>query len=1223
MMSYDSLSDHAVIDRMVQSCIRAHIARHQTDTVDNALLQGIPRVVMEKTEFEIVSDKTNRKLRHVIGQPFIVKPCIEEDDGSVRAATPSTCRYRGRAYACVMYVPWEEYEYKRQGPLDPWGDPIRVTRYSSPMAIPPSVGSFCCHTADGHGGEDECPYDVGGFFIAKGTEKVIVCPIILQNNHPFIRCIDQNGHWTLQYRSLSDQKKRSTSTIVIHLYAKKGDMAPSIKVTVPFIASPISIAAVLRLLGVPANLESMMQCIFGENYRDQSGHDSCGSRNQSESSDTKYGRIIRLLRVALQDPSISMPMEQLISKIGKTAIKRTTADQRSRTVLNNFANEFLPNMGLPGSKNHLQRKEKMFGFLVWQLLTTYDDTVSQKMKPSAPGSGELPSPTDRDDCRFKRLEHTGGEITYLLRRAWRPYTKIASSMAHKALENGKPQGLQDIAKLTTVQSVLRYALSTGNWGTEKAGSIHTGVSQQRGTLNYEAALSHIDRCTTQGMREGKNPKPRLLHSTQWGVFCPVESPEGEACGLQHNLTSITHVRVGVDADLICGVVLAVDEGYSLPIADCSRDDLRKGIRVTVNGAVEGISLDAEGHVSYLRKLRRVGALPFDTTISLNYHEKSLTVATDPGVNMRPVYNLKYIHQVHNVMQRCTRYGHLLFNTMLLTGVTQYMDKEEETSAQIAYSVTQLNSPQCTATGKYTHAEIHPGMLMGICASMIPYPDKNQAPRNIYGTAMKKQAQGIANINPSKRNDTISYRLWYPQKPLASTRSAEATKTNDLATGQNFIVMVGPFNGNNQEDATVQSKSSLDMGLGRTFYDRTQRDEDGGTGNARARFEQVDQNRYDKSGRPILNYKSANFTGLGEDGLVDPSAMLRKNDCLIGKREHCTDSTKDLSVFYRGREQTQIESVRLIGAENGRKACLIKMATQRRPQVGDKFSSRHGQKGVCGYIAPKEDLPYTADGITPDIMINPHGQPSRMTVGQMIEGVTSKIQAMHPSKACQSNGTAFDNDMLLRDGIDEVIKMGEILISMGFKSMGHEQVFSGVTGKPLGGARLFRYSQEDLAPKGPDSALDMTTKAIAPSVENGTSIFPIYYQPLQHVVSNKIGARQRGPYHPVTLQPVEGRSRSGGLRFGEMEKDAVASHGCARVLRGRLFDNSDAFPVAYCEVCHREGEHRGPRLYCRSCDSFDTCIQTFIPRGFHCAMQESQAMLIGWKLKIASHKDPYA
>jgi hypothetical protein len=200
------------------------------------------------------------------------------------------------------------------------------------MTIPPTIGSFCCHTSDGHGAEDECPYDRGGIFIAKGTEKVVVCPIILQNNYPFIRCLDKNGHWSLQYRSLSDHKKRSTSTITIHLYAKRGDVAPSIKITVPFIAAPISLASVLRLLGVPPNLEGMMQSILGESYH---GNES-------------YRRIVRLLRVALQDPSISMPMEMLVAKLGRASTKRTSAEQRSRTVLNNFTNEFLPNMGLPG-----------------------------------------------------------------------------------------------------------------------------------------------------------------------------------------------------------------------------------------------------------------------------------------------------------------------------------------------------------------------------------------------------------------------------------------------------------------------------------------------------------------------------------------------------------------------------------------------------------------------------------------------------------------------------------------------------------------------------------------------------------------------------------------------------------------------------------------------------------------------------------------------------------
>jgi DNA-directed RNA polymerase beta subunit len=467
--------------------------------------------------------------------------------------------------------------------------------------------------------------------------------------------------------------------------------------------------------------------------------------------------------------------------------------------------------------------------------------------------------------------------------------------------------------------------------------------------------------------------------------------------------------------------------------------------------------------------------------------------------------------------------------------------------------------------------------------------------------MIKQACGIASINPWKRNDTIAYRLWYPQVPLVSTRVSTASHTNDLPTGQNLIVAV-LAEANNQEDAIVMAVSSLDFGVGRTFYDRTQRDEDGGTGNARARFEQVDESRYDDDGRPIVNYKHANYQTLGEDGIVDPSAILEKNDCLVGKRERTQDGTRDLSTFYKGREQTQVESVRLVGAENGRKAVMIKMATQRRPQIGDKFSSRHGQKGVIGDEAYREDMPFTADGVTPDIVINPHGQPSRMTVGQMIEGVAAKIQAMHPVASTQANGTAFENYMMMRDGMAEIDIMNDILQKMGFKVMGHEQIYSGVSGQPLGNAKLFKFSKEELYPNTSDEPEYRSKRleaAVDPSVDNGTSIFPIYYQPLRHVAKDKLGARQRGPYHPVHLQPVEGRSRNGGLRFGEMEKDALASYGAARTLRGRLFNDSDAFPVVFCESCHREGEHRGNQLYCRSCNSYDTCVQTYLPRGFHC------------------------
>lgn len=1206
------------IEYVLFACVRKHLYAHfQTATTDASILSGIIKVITEKKNYDVISHRTRRKMCYTIGAPFVVKPYVEEENGIIKAITTQMCRYRAKAYTCTIFIPWTETEHEWIEPDGVWSQPLKTSSHTVSFNVPIAVGSFMCHSTDGHvqAIEHECPYDIGGYFIIKGTEKIIVCPIIMQNNTPFIRCMDaEMGHWTLEYRALSDHKKRSTSTLTVHLMIHRRNAKPSIRVSVPFINVPIPVTMVLRLLGVDACANAMRSTIL-------SSEPAAAARNQ------KSDEMRQFLKSCMSDVYTEMPLNDIVQKLVEhsntpPAANESQTASRGRTVYNNFTSEFLPNMGLPGSPDYLKRKERMFGYLIWTLLQV---AFGQTQDSSAA--------MDRDDCRYKRIEHTGGEITYLFRRAWRPYIKTVLGASHNSIENKKNLQLTDITKLTTLQSILLYAFATGNWGTEKAGSAHTGVSQQRSTLNYGAVISHVDRVASHINREGKDPHPRLLHSSQWGVYCPVESPEGDACGQIHNLTSCSHIRIGLPGDYIKPIMLASAAFPITNIADATVDDVHVKTKIIINGALEGLVEDSDlsDYVSMLYDQRSAGALAFDTSICHDPGKKTINVFTDAGASVRPVLIVSQLLKLSAVVARCRRYPHLLISSLIREGIMQYMDKDEEhvhvvacSQVQLLRSVKYYNDPQQQADSSiesppvYTHIEVHPALIIGICASQVVYPDKNQAPRNIYGTCMTKQAGGCSTVAPSQRNDTIALRLWYPQRPLVSTSIAAASHLNDLPCGQNAIVAVLPYDGNNQEDSIEISQSSLDFGMFRTYYERTHRDDDSGglrISAASSTSQPATASYYDDKGQPIANLKDTNYGSLGLDGIVDPGTFLQKGDCLSGKREHNASdgSTKDMSTIYRGRERAQVVSVRYVCSDAGgvggsRKQVFIKTAAHRRPQVGDKFSSRHGQKGVCGDIISKENLPYTETGITPDLIINPHGQPSRMTVGQMIEGAMSKLQAMRPESrlTTQIDGTAFRNDMIGRDGDEHIDQLNQALCSLGFLPMGHEVMYSGITGLHLGTAMLFRAPCDD--------GQEQLTG------DNGTCIAPMYYQSLRHVAKDKLGARQRGPYDPITMQPIDGRSRNGGLRFGEMEKDALSCYGASETLRGRLFKDSDAFPVVYCSRCYREGSHRPhakeQQMYCKACDSYTTCVQTFLPRGMHCAMQESQAMLIGWHMKSA-------
>lgn len=1240
------------IEFLMSACAKAHVYNNfQCATTDAAILHGIIKVICEKKVHNVISQRTLRRMRYTIGDPYVVKPNMEENNGVIKAISAQQCRQRGNPYSAIIYIPWTEEEFEfhvdeASGSSSSIGGgggywslvPFGVTRHVTTLQVPVALNSFLCHAADGSNVNatlgTECPLDPGGYFVVKGSEKVIVCPIIMQINHPQIRCDEkENGTYSLQYRSLSDHKKRSTSTLTLSLHAKKGASAPTMKVSVPFVGEPIPISMAMRLIGVEPSFVEMRKVILGET------DDYARTALTSET--------LNMLDVCLNDCHVTSDMDVIVQQLvklscGTPASANAGEASRGRTVYNNFISEFLPNMSVPGSEDYLLRKQRMFGHLVFLLLQAYDGKLGRWQNLLM----------DRDDCSCKRIEHTGGEITYLFRRIWRPYIKSVLGASHNSMESGKKRHLSELTKTTALQSLIYYAFSTGNWGTEKAGSKQTGVSQQRCSLNYAAAMSHVDRVESQINKEGKVPKLRMLRSSQWGVMCPVETQEGESCGQTHNLTIQSRIRHGAIADDIRPLAVCAG-GWVRRLTECSVDELRTRPLLMLNGAMEGIVDDVPALEAHLRECRRVGALPVDTSIGVAPGgSPGITVCADAGASVRPVLVISQLHKLAGITHRCRRYPHLLLGRLLATGVLQYMEKYEEMSSgvKVACSLSQLRRMGGDAGIDYTYMEVHPALLMGVSASLIPLSDHNQAPRNIHGSCMNKQSASRSTYVADQRNDTTALRLWYPQRPLVSTAPAYAVGANDLPSGQNAIVAIMAFNGNNQEDAIEMCSASLDCGMFRSYYERTHRDRDSGLGTGnRTKFQHIsEKNRYyDAAGNPVSGAKDCNYTKLGRDGIADCGTYIQRGDCVFGKRESnvSDSSTKDVSTAYREREPTQVTAVRLVcGETNGKKCAIMKTLAQRRPQVGDKFSSRHGQKGVAGEMFSREDAPYTQDGITPDVIINPHGQPSRMTLGQQIEAVVSKLLCVNPAsrRTTQYDGTAFRNDMNCVDGDEHIANIDKQMHSYGFQKLGHEILYSGITGMPLSSAYLYKY----------DSAV---------TGDNGTCIAPMYYQSLRHIAKEKIGVRRIGPYDPITMQPIDGRSREGGLRFGEMEKDAGICYGAAEMLRGRLFKDSDAFPVVYCTACNREahfvasnggsggekgssaassasvdqiltmnhqpgrgalGEETdgGRRMYCAACKSYKSCCLTYIPKGMHCAIHEAEAMMIGWRIHCASQDD---
>jgi DNA-directed RNA polymerase II subunit RPB2 len=465
--------------------------------------------------------------------------------------------------------------------------------------------------------------------------------------------------------------------------------------------------------------------------------------------------------------------------------------------------------------------------------------------------------------------------------------------------------------------------------------------------------------------------------------------------------------------------------------------------------------------------------------------------------------------------------------MMDEGILEYVDAAEEETILIAMSSDDLENAR-TMTGRqelvkaqaahnmesfdpaarvkstnwsqnYTHMEIHPSMILGICASIVPFPDHNQSPRNTYQSAMGKQAMGVHLTNYQLRMDTMANILYYPQKPLATTRSMEYLKFSELPAGQNAIVAIMTYSGYNQEDSVIMNQSSIDRGLFRSLYYRSYTDTEQTKGMEKT--ETIE--KPDRSDTLRMKHGSSDrYAKLDIDGLVAPATNINGDDILIGKTAPLPPDTeelgqrtslhqkRDVSTPLKSTEQGVVDQVMISTNGEGNKFVKIRTRATRVPEIGDKFASRHGQKGTIGITYRQEDMPFSADGITPDIIINPHAIPSRMTIGHLVECLLSKLSTLTGS---EGDATPFTELT--------VESVSKLLRQKGFQSRGLEVMYHGHTGRKLQAQIYFG---------------------------------PTYYQRLKHMVGDKIHARARGPLQILTRQPVEGRSRDGGLRFGEME-----------------------------------------------------------------------------------------
>ena len=1078
------------------------LVRHQIESYNDFVNVQIERTIGMFNPVMIASeqdfDKKNRKYKLEIEINFdkfhLYRAQIHENNGATKLMFPQEARLRNFTYASTMTVDANIKYIVRSGEqlenvqtLHKVLPNIHIGKM--PIMLKSSVCILNQYAHINHVETGECSYDAGGYFIINGSEKTVLGQERAAENKVFCYNVSKgNTKWTwlAEVKSVPDFKCISPKQINMTIASKNNGFGFPIYVQIPRVKQPIPLFVLFRALNILSDKEICEKVVF-----------------DIENGEGNNEAILTALRASVIDANTVLThedaMRQITSIVMFTPLNmdKETGARKKR----DFAVEILNSDLFPHCKTQAQ-KIYYLGYM-----------ASRVIKCSL----GLTKQDDRDSYMNKRIDLTGVLLNNLFRNYFNKVVKDMSKQVIREINTGSWRSTEDylsilnktnvykIIKSTTIENGIKRALSTGDFGIKNVNTNKVGVAQVLNRLTYVSSLSHLRRINTPIDKSGKLIPPRKLHNTTWGFLCVAESPEGASVGVVKNISYMSHITIPSHADSLHKQVEPHIQSLDT-ITNCG--ELVDAVKVFVNGAWVGISRNPVELYNAFKDKKSKGIINIYTSVVFDIRNKEIRICNDSGRIMRPVLRVKNNRTfiTSDVLRKLDRreisWDDLVTDCRIDDAILEYIDPEEQNFSMIAMKRTDLKNGlnlNSQFNYNYTHCEIHPSTIFGILASCIPFPEHNQSPRNTYQCAMGKQAMGMYVTNFYNRMDKTAYVLSNPMRPLVDTRIMRMIKLDEIPSGAPVIVAIMSYTGYNQEDSILINKGAIDRGLFSATIYHTEKDED-------KKINGDEEIRCRPDSTKTKGMKFGNYSKLNSKGVIPENSVIENRDIIMGKvmpiKENRNDHTKvikyeDASKMHRTTEDCYVDKNYTERNGDGYVICKVRIRTFRKPVIGDKLSSRHGQKGTIGNIIPEMDMPFTKSGQRPDIIINPHAIPSRMTIAQLKETLLGKILL---ELGLFGDGTSF--------GELDVYTIRNELLKLGYENNGNEVLYNGLSGE---------------------------------QIDSDIFIGPAFYQRLKHMVNDKQHSRSIGPMVNLTRQPAEGRSRDGGLRFGEMEKDCL--HAC--------------------------------------------------------------------------------